>query len=108
MWNQAAWEIYNRSLNALSKEKQKQVETQVDAIVRNADWQIETVNATIYYIQPLTPDIEKARQEITAIITEAEGLPIYHSHLLLRAQIAAYGHRFYEQALAPELEDCLQ
>ena len=107
VWNQVAWEIYNRSLNALSPVEQKQVETQVDTIARSAGWQIETVHATIYYVQPLLPDIEKARQAMTAVISEAEGAPIYRSRLLLHAQTGAYGQQFYEQEIAPELEACL-
>lgn len=108
VWNQAAWEIYNRSLNALSPEEQKQVATQVDTIAQSAGWQIETVQAAIYYVQPLLPDIEKARQAMTAVIVEAEGAPINRSRLVFHAQTAAYGHRFYEQELVSELEVCLQ
>ena len=108
VWNQAAWEIYNRSLSALSPEKRKQIETQVDAVVQNAGWQIESVKATVYYFQPLTPDIEKARQEMTAVIADAKGTPISHYNLVSRIHIAAYSRRFHEQQLTPELEEHLR
>ncbi|MCP4427053.1 MAG: hypothetical protein GY803_21390, partial [Chloroflexi bacterium] len=108
IWNQAAWEIYNRSLSALSPEKQKLVKTQVDAIVQDTGWQIESVNATIYYVQPLSPDIDKARQAITAVITEAKGTPISHYNLVSRVHIAAYSRRFHERELTPQLEEYLR
>ncbi len=108
VWSQAAWEVYNQSWHELTPSQQDSLKQQVDAITQEANWQHILLGATPYYFLPLAPDIEKARQEITAVLAEVEGAPIYHSQVAARAQIAAYGHKFYKSELVPELEVCLQ
>ncbi len=108
VWSQVAWEVYGQSWHELTPSQQDSLKQQVDAITQEANWRQTLRGATPYYFLPLTPDIEKARQEITAVLAEAEGAPIYHSRVAVRTQIAAYGHKFYEPQLAPELEECLQ
>ncbi|MCP4415981.1 MAG: hypothetical protein GY805_05120, partial [Chloroflexi bacterium] len=108
VWNQTAWEIYNNSLPSLTQSQKKSLQQQVDAIAQEASWQQKLLGSTQYYMQPLVANIEKAGETITAVLAEEKGMPIERSLLLLRIQIAAYGHRFYDEELTPELEEQLR
>ncbi|MCP4419915.1 MAG: hypothetical protein GY805_25155, partial [Chloroflexi bacterium] len=108
VWNQAAWEIYQNSWSNLTQSQQKSLQQQVDAIAQEVNWQQKLLGSTQYYMQPLVANIEKAGEAITAVLTEEKGMPIERSLLLLRIQIAAYGHRFYDEELTPELEEQLR
>jgi len=108
VWNQAAWEVYGQSWRDLPQPQQDSLKQQVEAIAQEANWRQKMLGSTLYYTQPLTPDMEKARQEITAVLTEAEGAPIYRFQVVVRTQTAAYGRKFYEPDLPPELEETLR
>ncbi|MEW5985038.1 MAG: hypothetical protein AB1791_00225 [Chloroflexota bacterium] len=103
LWNKAAWDIYNQAWSSLTAGQQSQIQTQVDAIVTQADWQTEKTDQATVYCRPLPADLEGAIDRLQQYLDGSRGQPVPVHHVVMQAQLGAYGRAFYTDELAPEL-----
>jgi hypothetical protein len=104
VWNRVAQERHRKILSQLSDGQQKAIATQVDALVTQLEWQIESRGTEIWYVRPAIPDLAQARQKGGAYLARMEGLACPAAYLREQLLLGAYGRRYYLTDIGPELQ----
>jgi hypothetical protein len=101
LWNKVAWEIFGRSLSALTEAQQAQIQAQVDVIAAGAGWECD--DGADMYTMSLAVNADGARQRLVRYFQDAGGRPVPVRTVIAQVQTGAYGRAFYHDELAPEL-----
>jgi hypothetical protein len=101
LWNKVAWEIYGRSLSAVTEAQQAEIQAQVDATAAGAGWECDD-GADMYTIS-LIVNADGARQRLAQYLQDAGGRPVPVRTVIAQVQMGAYGRAFYHDEPAPEL-----
>ena len=104
VWNRVAQERHRKILSQLLEGQQKAIATQVDALVTQLEWQIESRGTEVWYVRQATPDLAQARQMGGAYLTRMEGLSCAATYLREQLLLGAYGRRYYTVDLGSELQ----
>ena len=104
VWNRIAQERHKKMLGQLPDGQQKTIATQVDALVTQLEWQIESRGTEVWYVRPAIPDLAQARQMGGAYLARMEGLSCAATYLREQLLLGAYGRRYYTVDLGPELQ----
>jgi hypothetical protein len=105
--NQMAWAAYRRPLSDLTEPQQERLRLQADAVAEAAGWRVTAEEgsrqSTTYYVRPLTPNLEGARQALVALLADYGSYPVRADTVRVHAERGAYGRSFYSDDLDPEL-----
>ncbi|MEI2698751.1 MAG: RHS repeat-associated core domain-containing protein [Microthrixaceae bacterium] len=104
VWNRVAQERHKKMLGQLPDGQQKAIATQVDALVTQLEWQIESRSAEVWYVRQATPDLVQARRMGGAYLARMEGLVCPAAYLREQLLLGAYGRRYYITDIGPELQ----
>jgi hypothetical protein len=104
VWNRVAQERHKKMLGQLPDGQQKAIATQVDALVTQLEWQIESRGTEVWYVRPAIPDLAQARQKGGAYLARMEGLACPAAYLREQLLLGAYGRRYYTVDLGPALQ----
>lgn len=104
VWNRVAQERHKKMLSQLPDGQQKAIADQVDALVTQLAWQIESRGTEVWYVRPAPPDLAQARQKGGAYLARMEGLVCPGAYLREQLLLGAYGRRYYTADIGPELQ----
>lgn len=104
IWNRVARERHKKMLGQLPDSQQKAIATQVDALVTQLDWHIESRGTEVWYVRQTIPDLAPARQMGGAYLARMEGLVCPADYLREQLFLGAYGRRYYTVDLGPGLQ----
>ena len=104
VWNHVAQERHKKLLGQLPDGQQKAIATQVDALVTQLNWHIESRGTEAWYVRQAIPDLAQARQKGGAYLARMEGLVCPADYLREQLLLGAYGRRYYITDIGPELQ----
>lgn len=107
IWNRVAQERHQQSLSQLGNAQRETIASQVDALVVQFGWQIESRQDEVWYVRPAVPDLVQARQQGAEYLDRMGGLACALYPVQEQLLLGAYKRRYYDMALPPLLQEVL-